>query len=63
VKAGTTTNLAHWVRTNSFNSLIPKTQVYLLPKAAFAATTSYTVTITGSHSGSSFTKSWSFTTK
>jgi hypothetical protein len=62
VKKGTATGLAHLVRTNSFSGYIPKTQVYLIPNAPFAAATSYTATVTGSLNGSAFTKTWSFTT-
>lgn len=63
VKAGTATGLAHMVLKNSNDVKIPKSQVYMIPKAPLKPATQYTATVKGSLNNTSFTKTWSFTTQ
>ncbi len=58
VKTGSATGLGHMKKIVANN-----TQVYLIPKAQLAASTSYTVTVSGTQNGSNFTKTWSFKTQ
>lgn len=58
VKTGTATGLGHMKKIVANN-----TQVYLIPKSPLAASTSYTVTVSGTQNGANFSKTWSFKTQ